>query len=72
VSRAACSLPPSCPERRRDGPDRDSRANSFVDVPVQAELSSKAGDTIAIAIECVGGSAGYSAAEESIALIPMS
>jgi hypothetical protein len=48
----------------------EGTANSFVDVPVQAQVSATAGDTIAI--ECIGGNAGYSAPEESISLIPVS
>jgi hypothetical protein len=48
----------------------EATANSFVDVPVQAQLTATAGDTIGI--ECIGGAAGYSAPEESISLIPMS
>lgn len=48
----------------------ETTANSFIDVPVEAQVAATAGDTIAI--ECIGGTLGYSAPEASIALIPES
>jgi hypothetical protein len=48
---------------------KETLAISSVDVSVQAQVSATKGDEIAV--ECVAGSAGYSAPNVSIALIPM-
>ena len=48
---------------------KENLASSSVDVSVQAQVVATKGDTIAV--ECVAGSAGYSAPNASIALIPM-
>ena len=48
---------------------KETAASSSVDVSVQAQVAATKGDTIAV--ECVAGSAGYSAPNASIALIPV-
>lgn len=48
---------------------KETLQDSFVDVSVQARVAATKGDTIGV--ECVAGSAGYSAPAVSIALIPM-
>jgi hypothetical protein len=41
---------------------------SFVDVPLQAVVAARAGDSVAV--ECVGGAAGFAVTNANIALIP--
>jgi len=49
---------------------KETMSSSSVDVSVEAQVAATKGDTISV--ECVAGSAGYSAPEATIALIPMS